>query len=251
MLFLPVIFDLDPYSIDYSAFGAPPNAVHLLGTDDMGRDLLARVIFGGRISLQVGILSTLLSILIGLPLGLLAGYYRGIVETLVMRAADVFMCIPAMVLALVIVAITNQSVWVIIFVIGMLGWPAIARLLYANTLAVRNQDYIEAAKTIGSSNLVILTQYVLPNAISPVWMNVAFRISQAIMMEASMSFLGVGIKLPTASWGNIMYSAQSITTLTNKLWIWLPAGCLLMFTVFSFNLIGEGVRDALDPKMKR
>lgn len=249
--FLPIILGLDPYSIDSTGFNQAPCAKHILGTDDIGRDLFARVLYGGRVSLIVGICSTIISIIIGLPLGILAGYYRGIIENIVMRLADIFMSIPAMVLILVIVAVFEPSIITIIVVIGITGWTGVAKLIYGNVLSVRNKEYVEAARAIGTKDREIIMRYVLPNSIAPLWMSVAFRISQAIMTESGLSFLGAGIQSPQASWGNIIYAAQNLVVLTKRWWVWVPAGVLLMITIICINLVGEGIRDALDPKMKR
>ena len=199
----------------------------------------------------VGITSTLISIVIGLPLGLLAGYYQGVLGTIIMRSVDLFMSFPIMVLILVLVAIFGPSLSTVIFVIGILGWTHPAKLIYGNVISVRKREYVQAARAIGTSDFVILMKYILPNSIAPLWMSIAFRISHAIIMESSLSFLGAGIRPPQASWGNILYDAQNLKVLTNMPWVWIPAGLCLLFTVICINLIGEGVRDALDPKMKR
>lgn len=251
MFILPLILNLDPDASDFGNFNKAPNAEHLIGTDDAGRDVLARVIDGGKTSLFVGISSTIISLVIGIPLGLLAGYYRGKWETIVMRTADVFMSFPSMILVLVLVAIFSPSVITVIGVIGVLGWTAVAKLIYGNVLSVRNKEYVEAAKTIGMSNFKIITKYVLPNSIAPVWVALPFTVSQAIMTEAALSFLGMGVQSPQASWGNIINSAQKYIVLVNRPWQWIPAGVMLIITVILINLIGEGIRDAFDPKTKR
>jgi len=252
VIFLPLILKLDPYTIDSSAgFNMPPSAKHILGTDDVGRDMFSRLIYGGRVSIFVGFFSTLISLVIGLPLGLLAGYYKGICRSVIMRFADICMAIPSIIFALVIVAIFGQSIMNVTLVIGVLGWTAFAKLIYGNVLSVSQSEYIEAAKTIGTSNRVIILKYILPNVISPVWVSAAFRISQAIIQESALSFLGAGVQPPQASWGNIIYSAQKLVVLTNRPWIWIPPGICLVLTIISINMIGEGVRDALDPKTKR
>lgn len=247
---VPMIVKLDPYRSDPLAFGAKPSAVHILGTDAVGRDLFARMIYGGRTSLFVGLASTLISLLIGVPLGLLAGYFRGWLETVVMRTADVFMSFPAMILILVLVAVVGPSVWSVTIVIGILGWTQFARLIYANVLSVREKEYVESAHAIGSTDLVVITKYVLPNSIAPILIAMTFRTAQAIIMESSLSFLGMGVQPPMASWGNLMYDAQSITILSSRPWVWAPPGLALVLIVLSINFFGDGVRDALDPKMR-
>lgn len=251
VILIPLFMDLKPYDTDPLAFNAPPSAQHWLGTDDVGRDLFARLIYGGRTSLSIGILSVVISILLGVPLGLIAGYYRGAWETVIMRAADIFMSFPSMILILVIVAIFGSSISTITVIIGVLGWPSIAKLLYGNVLSVRKKDYVEAAKSIGTRERVIIFKYVLPNAIAPLWMSAAFRISSAMITESGLSFLGAGVQPPRASWGNIIQAASNIMVLSRRPWIWIPAGVCLMLTIVCINFIGEGVRDALDPKLKR
>ncbi len=250
VIFLPIIMKLDPYTMDYMNFGGAPSAQHLLGCDDVGRDLFARLIFGGRVSLMVGICSALVSLVIGVPLGLIAGYFRGWAETIIMRCADVFMSFPSMILILVLASVLGQSVITVTMVIGLLGWTEFARLIYASVLSIREKDYVESAKAIGTKNGPILLRYVLPNSFAPVIISFTFRTAQAIITESSLSFLGLGVQPPEASWGNILYYAQSISVLSSKLYMWVPAGVILVLTVLSINFIGDGIRDALDTKMK-
>lgn len=251
VLILPLVMDLDPFTTDAEAgFNTPPSAQHILGTDDVGRDLFARVLYGGRISLLVGIASTCVSVLIGVPLGLIAGYYRGIWETIIMRAADIFMSFPSMILILVLVAVFGPSIFNVTVVIGVLGWTSIAKLIYGNTLSLREKEYIEAARAMGMKNRKIIFTEILPNAIAPVWVTIAFRVSSGILTESSLSFLGLGVQTPQASWGNIIFAAQNLLVLTARPWVWIPPGICIILVVVGFNFIGEGVRDALDPKMK-
>lgn len=250
VMILPVVMNLDQSTTDYNvAFGSPPSARHILGTDDIGRDIFSRFVYGGRISLSVGILSSIISLLVGVPLGLIAGYYRGVPETLIMRAADTFMSFPAMILIMVLVSVLGPSVITIILVIGILGWPRFARLIYGNVLAASSMDYVEAARAIGAKNGTILAKYIFPNTFAPVLIAFTFRAAQAIITESALSFLGMGVQAPQASWGNILYDAQSISILSQRPWLWLPPGIALITTVLSINFIGDGVRDALDTKM--
>lgn len=251
VIFAPMVFDLDPYTSNITAFNQPPGNGHILGTDGLGRDLLARIIYGGRASLTIGILSTCISVIIGLPLGLIAGYFRGWLETVIMRLADMFMSFPSMVIILVVVAIFGSSVTSITVIIGILGWPATARLLCANVISEREKEYVGAARAIGAPEPVIMVTQVLPNAVSPLWMSLAFRISQAMIIESGLSFLGAGVQPPEASWGNIIQAANSYVVLSTRSWIWIPAGICLILTIVCINFVGEGVRDALDPKLKR
>ena len=251
VVFIPLFADLDPYTTDRAAgFNKPPSDAHILGTDDVGRDLFARLLYGGHISLFVGITSTIISVLIGIPLGLIAGYFRGTAESIIMRTADAFMSFPSMVLILVLVAVFGPSILTVTVVIGVLGWTAIAKLIYGNVLSIREREYIQAARAVGVSTKKILFSEVLPNAIPPVWANISFRVAGAILTESSLSFLGMGVQTPQASWGNIIFAAQNLLVLTARPWVWLPPGICIILVVIGFNFIGEGVRDALDPKTK-
>ena len=244
VVFIPLFADLDPYTTDRAAgFNKPPSDAHILGTDDVGRDLFARLLYGGRIS-------TIISVLIGIPLGLIAGYFRGTAESIIMRTADAFMSFPSMVLILVLVAVFGPSILTVTVVIGVLGWTAIAKLIYGNVLSIREREYIQAARAVGVSTKKILFSEVLPNAIPPVWANISFRVAGAILTESSLSFLGMGVQTPQASWGNIIFAAQNLLVLTARPWVWLPPGICIILVVIGFNFIGEGVRDALDPKTK-
>ena len=251
VLFIPLFKDMDPYTTDRLAgFNSKPSAAHPLGTDDVGRDLFARLLYGGRISLFVGIMSTIISVAIGIPLGLIAGYFRGPAESIIMRTADAFMSFPSMVLILVLVAVFGPSILTVTVVIGILGWTAIAKLIYGNVLSIREREYIQATKAVGMKTIPILFTEVLPNAIPPVWANISFRVAGAILTESSLSFLGLGVQTPQASWGNIIYAAQNLMVLTARPWVWIPPGLCIILVVVGFNFIGEGVRDALDPKTK-
>lgn len=251
VIVLPAALNLDPNSIDGAAFNQAPGTAHLLGTDEVGRDIFARVISGGGISILIGFLATAVSVAVGLPLGLIAGYYKGKIETLIMRLADIFMSFPAMVLILVFVAVFGSSVPIIILLIGILNWPAVGKLIYSNVLSVRSKEYVEAEYAIGTGDWKILFETILPNSIAPLWATLAFRISNAMITESALSFLGAGVQPPQASWGNIIQAATSLIVLTKRWWIWIPAGLCLVVTIVCINFVGEGIRDALDPKMKR
>lgn len=247
IILIPWIFNLDPYE-SLGAFNARPSLAHLLGTDSVGRDLLARVLHGGRISLYVGVASAFISVVIGLPLGLIAGYFRGFPEMIIMRLADMFISFPSMILILALAAALGPSVNVLTLILGFLGWPEIARLLYANVLSIKEKEYVESAVAIGTSTLDIMLKYIIPNGITPVLIAFTFRTAASILQESSLSFLGLGVPAPTASWGNIIYEAQSISVLSQRPWVWLPPGLLLLLTVLSINFFGDGLRDALDTK---
>ncbi|MCQ2555059.1 MAG: ABC transporter permease [Clostridia bacterium] len=250
VILLPLVLNLDPYTCTTS-YDAAPGAEHLFGTDTIGRDMFSRVVYGGRTSLLVGFAACAVSVLIGLPLGLIAGYYRGTAEAVIMRTADIFMSFPSMILTIVAAAIFGSSIPILIVLIGLLHWPQPARLVYGKVLSVRKMEYVEAAKAEGISPFKIILKYILPNSIAPLWMSMAFMVSSDMITESSLSFLGCGVKTPMASWGNIVYNAQNIVVLRAYPWEWIPAGVCLIITVVCINFVGEGIRDALDPKMKR
>ena len=251
VLFLPLIFDLDPNLSDLDAgFWAPPSSQHWLGTDDVGRDLFARLLFGGRISLLIGLSSAAISVLVGAPLGLLAGYRRGGWEFVIMRLADIVQSFPSIILVLCLVSLVGPSVSNLILVLGLLGWTGIARLVYGNTLSVRDQEYITAVRALGASRIMILRRNVLPNVISPLWCSIPLRAGRAILSESSLSFLGVGIRTPQASWGNMIQYAVNWSVLTDRPWVWVPPGLCIIVTVLCLAGIGDGLRDAFDPRFQ-
>ncbi len=251
LILVPLFGHLDPAAVDHTSFFQAPGGKYLLGTDDVGHDMLARILYGGRNTMLIGLMATLISVLIGLPLGLMAGFYRGWRENLIMRCADIFLSFLAMVLILVAVAVFGATIPLIMILIGVLHWPAIAKLIYGNALSVSSMEYIDSERAIGTGSLKILFKTVLPNAITPLWVALAFRISSAMMTESALSFLGAGVQPPDASWGNIIQGATNLAILTQRWWIWVPAGVCLVVTIVCINFIGEGIRDALDPKMRR
>ena len=246
---LPAALGLEPNVSDLEAgFWAPPSPEHLLGTDDVGRDLLARLLAGGQVSLFIGLSSAAISTALGVPLGLLAGYRRGAWEFWIMRLADIFQTFPSIVLVLCLVTLTGPSAVNIVLVLGLLGWTGIARLVYGNTLAVREREYVLAARALGARTGTILRRNVLPNVISPVWCSIPLRAGRAILSESSLSFLGFGIRTPQASWGNLIQYASNLTVLTARPWVWVPPGLCIILTVLCLAGIGDGLRDALDPR---
>lgn len=247
VIFVPMFVPLEPY-VSKSMPNMAPDAEHILGTDDVGRDLFSRVVYGGRTSLAIGFFSSLVSSLIGVPLGLLAGYCKGVVEMFIMRLVDIFQSVPAMVLILVFVSIIGPSMTSVILIIGLSGWTSYTRILYGNILSIREKEYVEAANAIGAKRGRVILKYIFPNTFSPVLVTFSFGFASAILQESALSFLGMGVQAPTSSWGNILQAAQSVSTIATRWWIWVPSGTLLFLTVFSINMIGDGLRDALDPK---
>lgn len=251
VLLVPIIFRMDPVTTYVQdGFNAPPSMLHPLGTDSAARDLLARTLYGGRVSFLVGLASPLLSVAIGLPLGLIAGYYRGAAETVIMRASDMFMAFPPILLTLIIVSVIGPSLVTVILVIGGTGWTGIAKIVYGNVLSVREKEYIDSAVSIGRTDADILIHEILPGSLSPVFVSLSFRAGGAILQESGLSFLGAGIRPPEASWGGIIAAAQDLSILMLKPWIWAPSSILITLTMIAFNFVGEGLRDAFDPRMK-
>lgn len=249
VVILPPLLDLDPLQIYRDAgFWAPPSREHILGTDDVGRDIFARLLCGGQISLLVGYFTVVLSTLLGVPLGLLAGYKGGKWEYWIMRACDTFQSFPSMILVLCLVSLLGPSVWNIILVMGILGWSSIARLVYGSTLSVKEKEYVEASRALGASDREILFRTILPNVAAPVWAVLPLRVGRAILSESSLSFLGVGLRTPQASWGNLMQNAMELITLTTRPWSWIPPGLCIAVTVFALQLVGEGLRKAFNPR---
>lgn len=249
LLVLPCLVGQDPNVTDRTAgFWAPPSDAHLLGTDDVGRDILARLLYGGQISLLVGYLSAILGTLLGVPLGLLAGYKGGKWEYWIMRACDTFQSFPSLILVLCLVSLLGPSVWNIILVQGVLGWSSVARLVYGSTLSVKKKEYVEASRALGATDRAIVFRTILPNVIAPVWAAFPMKVGRAILSESSLSFLGVGLRTPQASWGNLMQNALELITLTTRPWAWIPPGLCIVVTVLALLLVGEGLRKALNPR---
>ncbi|MFC0904830.1 oligopeptide ABC transporter permease [Clostridium sp. MT-14] len=246
----PLLAPQSPYAVENS-FGAAPSARHILGTDQVGRDVMSRLIYAARVSLIVGIGTVILSVGIGTVLGLISGYFGGKVDMIIMRITDIFMSFPQMMLILVVVSIVGPGLWNIIWVLGFLGWPSVARLVRGNVLSIKEMDYVRSSVALGFSTSRILFSHILPNTMAPILVNATFGIARAIIYEASLSFLGMGVQPPTASWGNMLTDAQAITVLTTKPWLWFPPGIMIVITVLAFNFIGDGLRDAFDPTNER
>ena len=227
---------------------SPPTSEHWLGTDGTGRDTLSRLLMGGRVSLTVGFVAVAIGTTIGLVLGSVAGFFGGAVENLIMRFTDLVMSIPPLVAIIALVAALGPSMRNTMLAIGLLGWPAIARLVRGEVLAARNMEYVTAARAIGGSSWRIITLHIIPNVVSAVLVAATLFMSSAILMEAGLSFLGLGVQAPTPSWGNMLQQAQSFTMLERAPWLWVPPGVAIVVTVLSINFIGDGLSDALNPR---
>ena len=220
-LLAPWIAPYDPVQIQ-DAFGAAPSAKYLLGTDQSGRDVLSRLIYASRVSLLVGVASTGIAMVIGVVLGLVSGYFGGWMDMLLMRITDMVMAFPYIMLILVVASLVGPGMWNIIFILGFLNWPGVARLVRGNVLAIKESNYIKAAKVSGLSTPRILFGQILPNTVAPILVNATSGIALAILDEAALSFLSMGVQPPAASWGNMLNGAQSLTILTSQPWLWLP-----------------------------
>jgi peptide/nickel transport system permease protein len=245
-IFAPFIAPYHPNEINAWHVLSPPSWQHWLGTDELGRDLFSRVLFGARISLKVGFVAIGIAVLLGSLVGLLAGYYGGWVDTILMRFVDIMLCFPAFFLILAIITFLEPSIWYIMAVIGLTGWMGVARLVRAEVLSIREMDYILAARCIGCSDLRIMLRHIMPNALSPVLVAATLGVAGAILTESALSFLGIGVQPPTPSWGNILTSGKDYIEFA--WWLSLFPGLAILITVLAYNLLGEGIRDALDPR---
>lgn len=245
----PVLTPADPDRIDLKAIGKAPSLAHPLGTDMTGRDLWSRLVYGGRVSLSVGVVAVSIYVTLGVLLGSLAGFYGGRVDGWIMRFTEVVMAFPTLIILITIVAIVGPGLFNSMIAIGLIGWTGIARLVRGQILSIREMDFVTAARAVGAPQSRILAQHVLPNVIAPIVVAATFGIAGAILTEAGLSFLGLGIKPPTPSWGNMINEAQQLTIIEGKPWIWLGPGLMITLAVLAINFIGDGLRDALDPRM--
>ena len=228
---------------------AAPSANHILGGDGIGRDVWSRLVYGGRVSLSVGIVAVSISVFIALVLGTLSGYYGGSVDMIIMRITDIMMVFPGLILIMTVVAVLGPSIYNVMAVIGLLGWPSSARLVRGQILSVREWDFVMAARCLGVQDKRIMFRHILPHVLAPLLVAATFGVASAILTEAGLSFLGLGVLPPTPSWGNMLIGAQSIYILERFWWIWLPPGLSILLTVLAINFVGDGLRDAFDPRM--
>ena len=258
LVLVPLVFPLakvvaphDPHTTNLREIGQPPSADHLLGTDLTGRDMWSRMVYGGRVSLAVGLVAVVIYMSIGIVLGSLAGFYGGMVDSIIMRVTETVMSIPGYVMLITIVAFIGPGLFNSMLAIGLLGWTGIARLVRGQVLSVRAQDYVMAAQATGVPAKGIILRHVLPNTMAPIIVAASFGVAGAILLEAGLSFLGLGVQIPVPSWGQMINEARSPAIIQDYLWLWVPPGLAITLCVLSINFIGDGLRDALDPRLIR
>jgi len=233
---------------DLERYREGPSAAHWLGTDSYGRDVLSRLIYGGRVSLSVGLVAVLIAQGIAVVLGSIAGYYGGASDWIVMRLVDVVMAFPWLIMVIMMVSLLGPSVFNAMLAIGILGWTIPTRLVRGQILAIREMDYILAARSVGVKARRTIFRHILPGVMGPLVVSATFMVATAILMEAGLSFLGLGVQPPIASWGNMMFAAMELIILEDMPWLWVPPGVAIALSVLAINFIGDGLRDALDPK---
>jgi len=238
----------DPDFIDLKQVLMPPSPAHLLGTDTLGRDVLSRIIFGARVSLLVGVVAVGISTLIGVLVGALAGYYGGVLDQILMRLVDLMLCFPTIFLILAVIAVLGPSIWNIMAVIGLTSWMGVARLVRAEFLSLREREFVVAARALGASDARLIWRHLLPNALTPVMVSATLGVAGAILVESSLSFLGLGVQPPTPSWGNMLTMGKD--NIEIAWWLSVFPGLAILVTVMSYNLLGEGIREAIDPRLR-
>lgn len=250
-VFADVLFDYDTQVIAMNVAERlqSPSWKHPFGTDDMGRDMLIRILYGARYSLAIGTVAVLIALLFGVVLGAVAGYYGGVTEEVIMRITDIFASVPYMLMAIVIVSVLGSSAINLMIAVGVTSIPGFVRITRASVLTVRNQEFLEAARAIGRTNTSIIFHHVLPNCLSPIIVQVTLRIASAIISASGLSFLGLGVPKPSPEWGSLLSAGRGF--MRDYGYLTLFPGITIMITVLAFNLLGDGLRDALDPKLKK
>lgn len=245
-LFAPFIAPFDPDAIDVKAILLSPSSQHLMGTDGLGRDVFSRMLFGARISLLVGIVAVGIATAIGVMLGAISGYYRGWVDIFIMRLVDVMLSIPTFFLILAVIAFLTPSIWNIMIVIGLTSWMGVTRLVRAEFLSLRGREFVMASQTLGAKDSRLIFRHLLPNSLTPIIVSSVLGVASAVLIESGLSFLGLGVQAPQASWGNILTDGKEYIQFA--WWLSLFPGLAILITVLGYNLLGEGLRDALDPR---
>lgn len=249
-VFAPMIAPYERDDINLQYREQPPSAEYLFGTDRNGRDLFTRNLHGGRISLSVGIVASSIQMVIGVVLGSLAGYFGKWVDAVIMRITDMVLSFPFLALAITGAAILGPSIYNTMIIIGLLSWTETCRLVRGQFLSIKQMEYIEATRSLGFNEIRTIWRHMLPNATAPILISATLIMANAVLIEAALSYLGLGVQPPIPSWGNILEPARSMDVLMRMWWLWLPPGLLIFISVLSINLIGDGLRDALDPRLK-
>ncbi|MGA7673232.1 MAG: oligopeptide ABC transporter permease [Nitrolancea sp.] len=247
----PLLSPYNPDKMQLADSGLHPSLHHPLGTDKLGRDELTRLLYGGRVSIVVGLLAVVVSTSIGTVLGTISGFRGSWIDTVIMRVTDVFLSFPLLLLVIVLMTILNPSAANVIVVIGVFTWMGTARIVRGQVLSVKNEQFVDAAIATGARTRRIIMRHILPNVIAPIVVVSTLGVASAMLTEAALSFLGLGIQPPTASWGNMLNAAQQIQVLAQQPWVWLGPGGAITLTVLSINFMGDGLRDALDPRHHR
>ncbi len=245
-LFAPVFSPYDPNEIDVKSILLAPSSMHWMGTDGLGRDVFSRMLYGGRVSLLVGLVAVGISTAIGIVLGALAGYYRGWVDTLIMRLVDIMLSIPSFFLILAVIAFLTPSIINIMIVIGLTSWMGVTRLVRAEFLSLNEREFVLASRTLGAEDFRLIFTHLLPNSLTPIIVSSVLGVASAVLLESGLSFLGLGVQPPQASWGNILTDGKEYIQFA--WWLSLFPGLSILVTVLGYNLLGEGLRDALDPR---
>ena len=248
-LFAPVLTPYAPNTQSVVERLTAPSVKHILGTDELGRDVLSRMLYGGRVSMSVGIIAVLIATFIGLLVGALAGYYGGVMDNIIMRTVDIILTIPTLFVILMIVVFLGPSITNIMIIIGLTSWPDIARIIRAEVMSIKKAPYIDATRVLGLPKKMIIAKHIMPNALGPVFVYMIFGVSGAILTESGLSFLGLGVQPPAASWGNILSSGKDY--IETGWWLTAFPGLAIFLAVFSYNLLGEGLRDFFNPKLSR
>jgi len=243
----PLLTKYDPLQVNMSAVLQAPSKEHILGTDKIGRDIFARLLYGGRISILVGLGSALGAATIGVLLGAYAGYKGGKIDKIILRISEIFMSFPQIVLVLLLVTILGQSLRNLLIIFIATGWGSVYRMTRAKMLSIREEEYVQALRAFGLNDFIVCYKHMLPNAIGPILVNITLSTAMFILEEASLSFLGLGVPLEIATWGNILNAAQDQAVLLNNWWIWLPVGIVISLFVMAVNFVGDGLRDSTDP----
>ena len=250
-LLAPLIAAYDPVAPDLRSINQPPSLQHIFGTDKLGRDVFTRTLYGGRLSMLIGLGSALIAAVIGVLLGCYGGYKGGIFDKVVLRLSEVFMSFPQLILVMMLGMIFGRGLGNLIFIFVLTGWGGVYRQARARMLSLREEEYVQSMKAFGINDFVIAYKHMLPNAIGPIVVNLTLSTAMFILDEAAMSLLGLGVPPEIATWGNILNAAQDVFTMQNYWWQWLPVGIVVSLFVISINCIGDGLRDLLDPKLRK